>query len=216
MQTQPIVFVVDDDAAVRKSLDMLLRAVGLEVKTFASAQEFLAALDPAQPGCLILDVRMPGMSGLEVQRVLVERGAHLPVIIVTGHGDVAIAVRALKAGAAEFLEKPFSKELLVEHIREALARDAQRRAERTRRTDIEARLATLTQRERQVMEQVVAGRVSKEIAAALGLSKKTIDVHRGRAMHKMQTESVAELVEMVLATRPAGPQPAAQPALVSA
>lgn len=195
------VFVVDDDPAVRKSLETLLKSVGLSVETFRSAQEFLAAYDPARPGCLILDVRMPGMSGLELQRTLRDRGQDIPIIIVTGHGDVPVAVRALKDGALEFLEKPFSKQMLLEHISEALKRDVAGRDRRGHHEEIAARLALLTDRERQVMELVVAGKVSKEIAAALGLSKKTVDVHRAHVMQKLKLESVAELVELVMIAR---------------
>lgn len=212
MDAQATVFVVDDDHAVRKSLDMLIRSVGIPVETFPSAQEFLAAYDPRRPGCLVLDVRMPGMSGLELQRHLQDQGMHLPVIVITGHGDVPIAVRALKNGALEFLEKPFSKQLLLEHVREALQRDAARRADRTRLSSVESRLASLTDRERQVMDLVVAGKVSKEVAAALGISKKTVDVHRSRVMQKMQVESVAELVELALIARQAAAPAAAIPA----
>ncbi len=198
---QATVFVVDDDPAVRKSLETLLKSVGLPVETFRSAQEFLAGYEPERAGCLILDVRMPGMSGLELQRTLRERGMDIPTIIVTGHGDVPVAVRALKDGALEFLEKPFSKQMLLEHIREALKRDAAQRDQRGQQGEIAARLALLTDRERQVMDLVVAGKVSKEIAAALGLSKKTVDVHRAHVMQKLKLESVAELVELVMIAR---------------
>jgi two-component system response regulator FixJ len=198
---QATVFVVDDDPAVRKSLETLLKSVGMNVETFCSAQEFLAGYDPARPGCLVLDVRMPGMSGLELQRTLRDRGLDIPIIIVTGHGDVPVAVRALKDGALEFLEKPFSKQILLEHISEALKRDAAGRDRREHHEEIAARLALLTDRERQVMDLVVAGKVSKEIAVALGLSKKTVDVHRAHVMQKLKLESVAELVELVMTAR---------------
>jgi two-component system response regulator FixJ len=198
---QATVFVVDDDPAVRKSLETLLKSVGLNVETFRSAQEFLAGYDAARPGCLVLDVRMPGMSGLELQRTLRERGLDIPTIIVTGHGDVPVAVRALKDGALEFLEKPFSKQILLEYISQALKRDAAGRDRRGQHQELAARLARLTDRERQVMDLVVAGKVSKEVAAALGLSKKTVDVHRARVMQKLRVESVAELVELVVTSR---------------
>ena len=200
-QTPPTVFVVDDDYAVLKSLDALIKSVGLKVETHPSAQEFLDRYDPERAGCLVLDVRMPGMSGLELQRTLNERHIGLPVILITAHGDLPIAVQAMKAGALEILEKPFSKQLLLEHIQKALAEDARRRGERGRHSTIEARLAAVSARERQVLELVVAGKVSKEIAAALGLSKKTVDVHRAHVMEKMQVESVAELVECVTTAR---------------
>lgn len=201
MAKAPTVFVVDDDHAVRRSLDMLIRSVGLGVETFPSAQDFLDRFDAQRPGCLVIDVRMPGMSGLELQRHLKQHGVQIPVIIVTGHGDVPIAVRALKDGALEFLEKPFSKQLLLEHIRHALKRDGDCRVERARRLDVEARLAALTERERQVMELVVAGKISKEAAAELGVSKKTVDVHRARVMQKLQVQTLPGLVELVLTYR---------------
>ncbi len=195
------VFVVDDDHAVRKSLELLLQSVGLTAEPYRSAQEFLDAYTPDRPGVLVLDVRMPGMSGLELQRALRERGIDIPVIIVTGHADVPVAVRALKDGAGEVLEKPFSKQMLLEHIRAALQRDAQQREQRGQHDRISARLAQLTQRERQVMDLVVAGKVNKEIAAALGVSKKTVDVHRAHVMQKLNVESLAELVELIVTSR---------------
>ena len=205
MADAPTVFVVDDDQAVRKSLDMLIRSVGHSVETFSSAQDFLDRFDDQRPGCLVLDVRMPGMSGLELQRYLKQRGAGIPIIIITGHGDVPIAVRAMKDGAVEFLEKPFSKQLLLEHISVAMKQDLKRRERSANRSSIQARLDLLTGREHQVMELVAAGKLSKEVARELGISKKTVDVHRARVMHKMQVESLPELVELVLAARQDGP-----------
>lgn len=202
MSTEPTVFVVDDDQPVRKSLDLLIRSVGLPVETFASAQEFLDRYSPERPGCLVLDVRMPRMSGLELQEHFNTAGVHLPIIFISGHGDVPIAVRAIKNGAVQFMEKPFSKQLLLEFIHEALHRDAQQRMADSANSAIHAKLDRLTDRERQVMERVVAGKVSKEVAAELGISKKTVDVHRARVMNKLGIESVAELVEMVLKVRP--------------
>ncbi|MBW7906654.1 MAG: response regulator transcription factor [Phycisphaerae bacterium] len=201
--TEGTVFVVDDDPAVRKSLELLMRSVGLPVQTYRTAQEFLDRHRPEQPGCLVLDVRMPGMSGPELQRHLKETGADLPTIIITGHGDVPVAVRAMKDGALEFLQKPFSTQLLLEHIRAALDRDVERREALARRSSVAARLAALTERERQVMELVVSGKISKEVAAELGISKKTVDVHRARVMQKLQVQSLPELVELVL-TQKAG------------
>lgn len=200
-ETEPTVFVVDDDHAVRKSLDVLIRSVGLKVEAYASAQAFLDQYDCERPGCLVLDVRMPGMSGLELQKTLNERAIGLPVIIITGHGDVPIAVRAMKAGAVEFLEKPFSKQLLLEHIHEAISLDAGQRKEHSRQSAIETRLGQLSPREREVMELVVAGKLSKQIAAELGLSKKTVDIHRAHLMEKMGVTSVAELAEQVVTAR---------------
>jgi two-component system, LuxR family, response regulator FixJ len=195
------VFVVDDDPAVCKSLETLIRSVGLPAQTFRSAQEFLNGYDPSRRGCLVLDIRMPGMSGLELQRTLRERQMEIPIIIITGHGDVPVAVRALKDGAAEFMEKPFSKQLLLENIREALRKDAERRDHAGKHREVTSKLALLTERERQVMDLVVAGKVSKEIAAQLGLSKKTVDVHRAHVMEKLQVETLAELVERVVTAR---------------
>lgn len=205
MPNTPTVFVVDDDQAVRASLEMLMRSVGHRVETFQSAQEFLDSGGANRPGCLILDVRMAGMSGLELQHHLREIGAAIPLIIITGHGDVPIAVRAMKDGAMEFLEKPFSKQLLLEHVREALYLDAARRTADANRSTLEARLATLTQRERQVMDLVVAGKPSKEIAIVLGISKKTVDVHRSRVMQKLDAGSIPQLVEIALAAKASAP-----------
>src|SRR5262245_60341000 len=180
------VFVVDDDQAIRQSLQMLISSVGIGVKTYRSAQEFLESYDRSLPGCLILDVRMPGMSGLELQRTLRERDINIPTIFITGHGDVPVAVRALKDGAFEFREKPFSKQLLLEHIRDALKQDAEIRTRQNRQEGVAARMAALTDRERQVMSLVVTGKVNKEIAAELGLSKKTVEVHRAHVMQKLK------------------------------
>lgn len=192
------VFVVDDDQAVRNSLELVLTSVGIRCEVFASAQEFLRRYQPNGPGCLVLDIRMPEMSGLELQRTLKERGAEIPIIFVTAHADVPIAVRALREGALEFLEKPFSKGILLEHVRDALKRDAENRQEAALRLDLDGRLQSLTEREREVMGLVVAGRLSKQIAADLGISKKTVDVHRARVMQKMQVDSLPELVRVAI------------------
>lgn len=201
------VFVVDDDQAVRQSLDMLIKSVGHDVQTFRSAQEFLDAYDPQRPGCLVLDIRMPGMSGLELQKTLRQRHIDIPTIFITGHGDVPVAVRALKDGAFEFLEKPFSKQMLLEHIRDAIKSDESRRSQRGASSEMEARMSSLTERERQVMDLVVDGKVNKEIAAALGLSKKTVEVHRANVMQKLQADSIAELVKLVMSNRQSPPAP---------
>lgn len=198
MNQESTVYVVDDDPAVLRSLELLLRSVGIPVRTFSGGQAFLDGFDAAGGGCLVLDVRMPGMSGLELQRRLKERDADFPVIIITGHGDVPIAVRTLKEGAIEFLEKPFSKQLLLEHIRDALARDRVRRVESAARRTEAARLARLSERERRVMELVVAGLASKQIALELGISKKTVDAHRARVMRKLEVDSVPQLVATAL------------------
>jgi FixJ family two-component response regulator len=191
-----VVFVVDDDPSMQRSLDTLLRSVGLEVRLFSSAQEFMRADRPDAPGCLVLDVRLPGMSGLAFQEELGKAGVALPVIFITGHGDVPMTVRAMKAGAAEFLTKPFDDQVLLDAIQAAIDRDRARRADAAGLAELKARYRELTERERQVMRFVVAGWVNKQIAAELGLSLITVKVHRGQVMHKMLAKSVAELVRM--------------------
>ena len=190
------VFVVDDDASMRRSLDTLLRSVGLDVHLFSSAQEFMQAERPDAPGCLVLDVRLPGMSGLAFQQELAKAGIALPVIFITGHGDVPMTVRAMKAGAAEFLTKPFDDQVLLDAIDAAIERDRARRRDTAGLAEVQGRYRTLTEREREVMQFVVAGRVNKQIAAELGLSLVTVKVHRGQVMRKMLAKSVAELVRM--------------------
>ena len=190
------VFVVDDDASMRRSLDTLLRSVGLDVHLFSSAQEFMQAERPDAPGCLVLDVRLPGMSGLTFQQELAKAGIALPVIFITGHGDVPMTVRAMKAGAAEFLTKPFDDQVLLDAIDAAIERDRARRRDTAGLAEVQGRYRTLTEREREVMQFVVAGRVNKQIAAELGLSLVTVKVHRGQVMRKMLARSVAELVRM--------------------
>ena len=190
------VFVVDDDASMRRSLDTLLRSVGLDVHLFSSAQEFMQAERADAPGCLVLDVRLPGMSGLAFQQELAKAGIALPVIFITGHGDVPMTVRAMKAGAVEFLTKPFDDQALLDAIDAAIERDRARRRDTAGLAEVQGRYRTLTERERQVMQLVVAGRVNKQIAAELGLSLVTVKVHRGQVMRKMLAKSVAELVRM--------------------
>jgi two-component system response regulator FixJ len=192
------VFVVDDDQAMRNSLKWLISSVGMRVECFASADDFLAGNHSGRPGCLLLDVRMPGMSGLELQEVLAERDTHLPVIIITGHGDVPMAVRALKAGAIDFIEKPFNDELLLDAIRNALALDERRRDLQEERAQVAERLSQLTPREREVMDMVTDGKSNKEIATGLGVSAKTVEAHRARVMEKMRAGSLAELVRMAM------------------
>jgi FixJ family two-component response regulator len=191
-----VVFVVDDDPSMRRSLDSLLRSVGHEVRLFPSAQEFLQAERPDAPGCLVLDVRLPGMSGLAFQQELAKAAVALPVIFITGHGDVAMSVRAMKAGAAEFLTKPFDDQVLLDAVHAAIERDRARRHEAASLAGLKARYNGLTEREKQVMALVVAGRVNKQIAADLGLSLVTVKVHRGQVMRKMLAKSVPELVRM--------------------
>lgn len=195
---KPRVFVVDDDLAVRESLEVLLRSAGHEVENFDSAAAFLAAYRE-QPGCLLLDIRMPGMTGLELQARLNERRMILPVIFVTGHGDVPMAVEAMQGGAVDFLQKPFKDEELLERIASALARDAANRAVLQELEVIRARLGSLTPREAEVMRLVVAGKANKVIAGDLALSQRTVEIHRARVMEKMHAASLAHLVRMVLA-----------------
>ena len=190
---------MDDDPAVGKSLRFLFESVGLAVRTFGSGPEFLAGVGPAESGCLVLDVRMPSMSGLDLMPLLREKGIFLPIIILTGHGDVPMAVRALKGGAADFIEKPFNQQAFLDSVHRAIERDARLRAERASRAEVERRVGRLTPREREVMALVVTGSPNREIAVELGCSVKTIEVHRSRVMEKTEAGSVAELVKMDLA-----------------
>jgi FixJ family two-component response regulator len=191
-----VVYVVDDDEGVRRSLARLLRSVGLSVETFSSGKAFLEYPRPDRPACLVLDLRMPGFSGLDLQTALGENQPTIPIIFITGHGSVPISVRAMKGGALDFLQKPFSNEDLLDSIWRGLARSRRARAEAAERTAIERRLDTLTARERQVLGLVVRGNLNKQIAAELGAAEKTIKVHRGRLMRKMDARSVADLVRM--------------------
>jgi two-component system, LuxR family, response regulator FixJ len=206
-EPEAIVFVVDDDRAMRDSLRWLLESIGLTVRTYATAAEFLREHQPSQPGCLVLDVRMPGMSGLDLQAELVQRGAELPTIVVTGHAEVAMAVRAVKAGAIDFIEKPFSDQLLLDRVRQALEIDRQSREVRARREEARRRLASLSGREREVLELVAAGKANKEVAAALGLSTKTVEVHRAHVMSKMAVDSLAELIRVAILAGAIGENP---------
>ena len=197
---EPTVFVVDDDPGVGDSISLLLRSVGLPAKIFLSANEFLEAYDPDKPGCLVLDVRMPGMSGLDLQDRLQEMESILPIIFVTAHGDVPMAVNAVKAGAVDFIQKPFRDQELLDKIQEALEVDARIRAERTNLAKIRSRLESLTPRETEVMGLVVAGKPNKNIARALGISQRTVEIHRARVMEKMKVRSLSMLVQMVMKT----------------
>lgn len=203
------VFIIDDDPAMRDSMSYLVQSVGIAVETFSSAQDFLDTYDPERHGCLVLDVRMPGMSGLELQEFLVERGIRAPVIMVTGYGDVPMAVRALKGGAVDFLEKPFTDQELLETINEAVERDYRQRGKDAELAKVKERIARLTPREREVMDLVLDGKPNKAIATELGLSPKTVEVHRSRVMAKMQVGSLAALLQTVLSYRmgnePEGP-----------
>jgi FixJ family two-component response regulator len=195
---RPTIFVVDDDAAVRDALKLLLRSVGQPVETFASAQEFLDGYSEDRPGCLVLDIRMPGMSGLELQQKLNEKHSILPIIFITGHGDVPMAVEAMQAGAVDFIQKPFRDQDLIDRINQALEKDNNNRAALGERNDIRRRLETLTPREREVLDLVVHGKANKVIAGDLKLSQRTVEIHRARVMEKMQASSLAHLVRMVL------------------
>jgi FixJ family two-component response regulator len=196
--TVPIVYVVDDDEAVRDSLALLFESEGLAARAFASAGEFLDQFDSAQPGCVVADVRMPGMSGVELlERLQAERSA-MPIILITGHGDVPMAVAALKAGAADFFEKPFDDALLVASVRTALDTTHEQRRRTVEESELRARAATLTTREREVMDLIVAGHSNKMVAARLAISPRTVEVYRARLMEKMQARSLAEIVRMAI------------------
>ena len=203
MVTDPTVFVVDDDEALRRSLSYLIESVGLEVETFAGGEEFLAACDPDRPGVLVLDLRMPGIGGLDVQRELSRRRIELPIILLTGHAEVSTAVRSLKEGAFDFIEKPFSDQVLLDSIQAAIREDRTIRSQRLRHGDIAERVERLTQREREVMARVVVGEANRVIAEQLGLSPKTVEVHRAHVMEKLEVRSLAELVRLAVALEPA-------------
>jgi FixJ family two-component response regulator len=192
----PTVFVVDDDAAIRKAVSRLLRSAGIAVADFVSPTEFLAQYDPAMPGCLVLDLAMPGFDGLRLQTTLRETGSSLPIIFLTGQGDVSKSVQAMKDGAFDFLTKPVNAKNLLPAIRAAIEKDAVARREQGALSEICARLDTLTPREREVLEHVVAGKLNKQIACDLGVTEATVKMHRARVMAKMKVQSVAELVRL--------------------
>jgi FixJ family two-component response regulator len=196
MTEHPVVVVIDDDPSVRKAIDRLLRSVDLRVELFESAQEFLQSNRPNAPSCIVLDVRLPGQSGLNLQRNLTAADIHIPIIFITAHGDIPMSVRAMKAGAVEFLTKPFHDQDLLDAIEGALERDRARRADEKLIAEIREHFETLTERERQVMRLVVAGRLNKQIAAELGISEMTAKIHRGQVFRKMQAASLPDLVRM--------------------
>ena len=191
-----IVFVVDDDASMRDAISRLLNAVGLTVQTFASAREFLNRRLPDVPGCVVLDVRLPGLSGLDLQREMVEKGIHIPVVFITGHGDIPMSVQAMKAGAVEFLTKPFRDQDLLDAVRSGIQLDRKEREERAELAELRDCVRQLTQREQEVMSLVVSGLLNKQIALQLGTSEKTIKIHRSQVMRKMRANSLADLVRM--------------------
>ena len=191
-----VVFVVDDDASMRDAISRLLNAVGLTVQTFASAREFLNRRLPDVPGCVVLDVRLPGLSGLDLQREMVERGIHIPVVFITGHGDIPMSVQAMKAGAVEFLTKPFREQDLLDAVRSGIQLDRKEREERAELAELRDCVRQLTQREQEVMSLVVSGLLNKQIALQLGTSEKTIKIHRSQVMRKMRANSLADLVRM--------------------
>jgi RNA polymerase sigma factor (sigma-70 family) len=195
-EEQPLVFVIDDDASVREAIADLLRSVGLAVESFGSTQEFLQAKRPDAPGCIVLDVRLPGPSGLEFQRTLSKSNIHLPVIFISGHGDIAMSVRAMKSGAIEFLTKPLPEQELLDAIQAGIERDRARREQARLVAELQERFDSLTPREREVLALVVTGRRNKQIAAEAKLSEMTVKVHRSQIMRKMRAKSLVDLVRM--------------------
>jgi two-component system response regulator FixJ len=196
------VFIVDDDEAVRNTLRLVLKAAGLSCVTFSSAQEFLTSYDLEQPGCVVLDVRMPGMTGMELQQILNLKGAIVPVIFISGHGDVPMAVEAMKHGAFDFVQKPVKEEDLADRVKRALEKDRANRNQLRQRDVIRERLQSLTPREREILSLVTRGKPNKVMAGDLGVSQRTVEIHRARVMEKMGAESLAQLVRMVLDFEP--------------
>jgi FixJ family two-component response regulator len=198
MNSEPTVFIVDNDEAVLDSLRMLMKSVGLRAECFRSAAEFLDAYDPERSGCLVLDVRMPGMSGIDLQGNLVAMHSMLPIIFITGHGDIEMAVHAMRAGAVDFVQKPFSDQVLLDRIQQTVAQDVSNRESLSKRDEVARRMERLTPREKEVMSMVVSGKANKVIAIDLGVSERTVEIHRARVMKKMEATSLPHLVRMVL------------------
>lgn len=196
-ETEPCVLIIDDDESVREALLFLMKSVELNAKAYVSAKEFMAQYETDVPGCLVSDIRMPGMSGLELQQELKKRGSQMPIIFITGHGDIPMAVEAIKHGAEDFLTKPFRDQDLLDCINMAMDKDLEQRHKLDERVSIERCLSTITTRERQVLDRVVAGKANKVIAFELNLSHRTIEVHRSHVMEKMQAHSLAELVKFM-------------------
>ena len=194
------VYIVDDDQSIRHAMELLMRSVGLDYEIFHSADDFLTGHTNDRAGCLVLDIRMPGMGGLELQEQLNELGSTLPIIFITGHGDVPMAVEAMQKGAVDFIQKPFRDQELLDRVREALQTDRERRNEREEKAEIHSRMQKLTNREREVLELVVTGKPNKVIAYELGVSQRTVEIHRARVMEKMQAKSLADLVRMHMAS----------------
>jgi len=195
-EADPVVLIVDDDPSVLKALRRLMKSVGFQVQAFASAAEFLAAERPDAPSCLVLDVRMPGLGGLALQETLAAKETHVPIVFITGHGDIPMTVQAMKAGAVDFLSKPFSDQQLIDAVNEAIAKDTGERRERAEIAALRERVESLTPREREVLPLVVSGMLNKQIARQLGTTEKTIKVHRQRVMAKMRAASLADLVRL--------------------
>src|SRR5436309_8851031 len=196
-EPEPIVFVVDDDLSVRRSTERLIRSIGLEVQTFTSAREFLKNPRPARPACLVLDVRMPGLSGMDLQHELTQSGIHIPIIFITAHGDIPMSVRAMKAGATEFLTKPFRSRSLLDAVQAAIERDRSACKERSEARELHERYEQLTPREREVMPLIASGMLNKQVAGELATTERTIKFHRAHIMRKMKAASLADLVRMV-------------------
>jgi len=207
MNRTPTVFLIDDDQAIRDAVGLLLRTHGLAVEAFSSAVDFLKSDAIQRPSCLLLDVRMPGMSGLDLQKHLRAKNQQIPIIFITGHGDVPMAIRAMKSGAFDFVEKPFQAEMLLSRIHEALAFDDQERCRQVQRDEAATRIASLSPREREVMERVAAGQYNKVVAAELGISISTVEIHRKRVMEKLEAESLSDLIRLQALSNGGNPEP---------